>query len=397
MARYEAVKVIANVERMLVQNDGRIEDIPAQQVPSDPMRRSVTERLSYSIIPSMRSYHMVGRVPPETRFAFAKKVLARLMRIVSGPQSAYNQNATAAVEVLAETAELMRSRMLTMEMTLKELRRQNTLLLSRVQELGGGTGAHSPATAQAGITSQVPASPDPDGDAFSFIEFQCAFRGEEWMLRERMAEYIPILREALPARELTARPRVLDIACGDGLFLDLIRAEGWQGRGIDLNPAVVEVARSRGLEVEAADAISFTHTCPPASFDIVTSFQFVEHLTLEQLSALMRGVARVLAPGGIVLFETLNPHTLMSLRWYNLDLTHRHLIMPETLSWLVERAGLKAESWQGVHPVDPSKLLPETGDADHRRAMRQLNEFLYGPQDYYLVARRLRENEVDLA
>jgi len=389
MARYEAAKVISNVENMLVQNDGDIDDVQGEPAPTDLLQRSVTERLHFSIIPSMRSFQTIGKIEPGTRLALPKKVLARLLRMISAPQSAYNQNSTAAAEVLAETLEHTRKRLLAAEEIIRELRLQTALL----QAAPRATPAPAPSSAMS-------AAPAPRSEAksrmddYAYLEFQRRFRGEESELRQRMLEYVPIIQEALRDRG-DSKVRFLDIACGDGILLDVAREQGWETHGVDLNSALAEVARKKGLSVDLGDALGWLQGSPANAWDVVTCFQFVEHLTGEQLEVLMAGVARVLAPNGIAVFETINPHTLKSLQWFHLDPTHVKLIPPETLSWVAERAGLEPLFWRGAHPVPADQRLPSAGEGTVARNFERIDEWLHGDQDYYLIVRKPKEIEVD--
>src|SRR5690606_17438707 len=98
-----------------------------------------------------------------------------------------------------------------------------------------------------------------------------------------------------------------------------------------------------------------------------------------------------LAPGGVIIMETINPHTIMALRWYFLDLTHERLVFPEMLSLLVETVGLRVVEWKGINPVSEEQRLQLKGAADGNIA--QLNDLLYGDQDYYLIAQKVEQPE----
>ena len=54
---------------------------------------------------------------------------------------------------------------------------------------------------------------------------------------------------------------VLDIGCGRGELLDLLREQGLQARGIDINDEMVALCRGRGLTAEKSDAIAFLNAC----------------------------------------------------------------------------------------------------------------------------------------
>ena len=78
-------------------------------------------------------------------------------------------------------------------------------------------------------------------DAYTYVGFENSFRGSEAAIRDRQVDYVPLFDGASD---------ILDVGCGRGEFLDLLREQGITGRGIDLNGAMVEACRSRGLEAE---------------------------------------------------------------------------------------------------------------------------------------------------
>ena len=89
--------------------------------------------------------------------------------------------------------------------------------------------------------------------------------------------------------------RVLDVACGPGAFSDLFMAESYTG--IDLNPNYIAYANKnyRGaFEVQDARALGFAE----GSFDDVLVYGLLHHLGDDDVSAVARGLKRVLRPGG---------------------------------------------------------------------------------------------------
>ncbi len=91
-------------------------------------------------------------------------------------------------------------------------------------------------------------------------------------------------------RRLPPDPDLLDVGCGDGFFLSLVK--GGRRRGLELNPEAVRKARAKGLEVEEA----LLPAVPAGDADIITLFQVLEHV--EDPVGVLGQAARVLRPGG---------------------------------------------------------------------------------------------------
>ena len=101
-----------------------------------------------------------------------------------------------------------------------------------------------------------PPASRPSTEAFKYVGFEDRFRGSEDEIRSRLTEYVPYFAGASD---------VLDVGCGRGEFLDLLKKAGISGRGLDLNPEMVEVCRARGLDATAGDAVSYLIGLPDES------------------------------------------------------------------------------------------------------------------------------------
>lgn len=221
-----------------------------------------------------------------------------------------------------------------------------------------------------------------------------AFRGDEAEIRHRLDVHLPVLRGAAP---------VLDLGCGRGELLLLLREAGIAATGVDADPALVQAARRRGLEVSEGDALDALRALPAGSLGAVTAIHLLEHLGADALLRLLGEVRRVLRPGGILLAECPNPHTLrVGGGEFWIDPTHHRPLPPETLRLLATASGLALDRVEYLHPFPAEQRLAETapGRAGATapevtalsdridRLTGRLDELLNGPRDFVLIARR---------
>ena len=218
-----------------------------------------------------------------------------------------------------------------------------------------------------------------------YVAFEDALRGPREEIQARLKVYLPVLEKAKPeAGEFT----VLDVGCGRGEWLDLLRQEGYRARGVDFNRRMVEECREKQLDVECADALEYLSRVPDGSAGTVTVFHMVEHLPFRKVIRLLDEVTRILQPGGLAIFETPNPNNfLVGSRNFYFDPTHRNPIPNETLRFLVESRGLCQVKVMPLNPCDPCNHVPESKES--APVVRRFNEYFYGPQDYAVIGRKV--------
>ncbi len=216
-----------------------------------------------------------------------------------------------------------------------------------------------------------------------YVTFEDKFRGTRGEIRERLRVYLDILRAAGAGSE---EQPVLDIGCGRGEWLELLRDEGLAGRGVDLNDTLAHQCRERGLAVETGDAIAHLRSLPEASLGAVTGFHIIEHLPMETQLELYGEAVRVLRPGGVAIFETPNPQNLLvgACNFYA-DPTHKRPLYPETQKFFLEYRGFSRVELKFLHPHEPGARLPE--DEAPELAAR-LNDLLSCARDYAVIGYR---------
>lgn len=216
-----------------------------------------------------------------------------------------------------------------------------------------------------------------------------AFRGSEAVIAHRMEALLPLVKDRAP---------VLDLGCGRGELLVLLREAGIEARGIERDEALVQGAIRRGLRVTAGEILTILKSLETASVGAVTAIHVFEHLGGAALAAVLEECRRVIRPGGRLIAECPNPHNLRvgaALFWQ--DPTHVRPLLPETLVLFLKAAGFPSAEIEPVHPFPPDQQWsdstePGSGDGDLARRIHRLehrlDDVLNGPRDFRLSAER---------
>ncbi len=210
-----------------------------------------------------------------------------------------------------------------------------------------------------------------------FARFADEFRGPREVVKEGLRFYLPVLQEAGVADKL------LDLGCGRGEWLELLKEEGVAARGVETNHALIEEARARKLKVTEEDALEHLRKLEDASLSAVTGFHFIEHLRFESLVELLDEAARTLRPGGLVIFETPNPKNLTvgACNFYS-DPTHARPLFPETVRFVLVNCGFADVRVEYVNAACGSPFNDES------EAARALDGWFYGPRDFAVIGRK---------
>jgi O-antigen chain-terminating methyltransferase len=214
----------------------------------------------------------------------------------------------------------------------------------------------------------------PDEPNFDYGRFAERFRGNEEYVRRNVRFYEPFF---------AGRENVLDIGCGRGEFLELMRESGVRAKGIDLSEESVALCRHKGLDVEIADLFTYLANQPEGAFDGIFSSQVVEHLDPRVLPEMIRLCGSRLRPGGVMAIETPNPECLaIFATHFYLDPTHTRPVPHPLLAFYMEESGFGRIE---VHKLSPAlESMPELASLpeDFR------NRF-FGGLDYAIIGRRL--------
>ena len=236
---------------------------------------------------------------------------------------------------------------------------------------GASTSAFAP-----GATADRPAEFSAPLDSIAYVGFEDRFRGSQEDIRTRVEDYLPILASASD---------VLDVGCGRGELLDLLRQHGVTARGVDANDAMVQLCRARGLDVERDDALRFLERQPDGSLGGLVAIQVVEHFQPAYLLRFLETAHHKMRRGAPLVLETINPACWMAFfECYIRDITHRQALHPDTLRYLVQTSGFTNVDVQFRAPVsdgDRLERIPSAAEARLKPALSTRPSTLRQAQD----------------
>lgn len=193
---------------------------------------------------------------------------------------------------------------------------------------------------------------------------------------------------------------VLDLGCGRGELLYQLQAAGIAARGVDIDPAMVELCRSRDLDVEVGTALEALEAVADGELGGIFAAQVVEHFFPGVLLRFLRVARQKLAPGGLLVLETINAASLGAVaKSYFRDLDHKQPLHPDYLKLLAEMAGFIDVTVQFSSPFREDERLPALPSAEvlglsaeaHtalQAIFAHLDRALYAEQDYHIAARQ---------
>ncbi len=258
----------------------------------------------------------------------------------------------------------------------------------------------NPDVSDSRASSPAPGNQFDDLDSHKYVGFEDQFRGSPEDIQRRVAEYLPIFLGIGDRGSGIKASDVLDVGCGRGEFLALLREHGISARGIDVNPAMVEVCHAHGLDATAADALAYVRALPDGSLGGLFAAQVVEHLEPRYLTQLLDAAFDKLRPGAPIVLETINPACWFAFfESYIRDLTHVRPVHPDTLKYLLIATGFQHVEIRYRAPYPESDKLQEVGIGDQRSGIRDLvdtlnanvekiNRLLFTYLDYAAIGKR---------
>jgi SAM-dependent methyltransferase len=420
--------------RFLEQAKARVEGEELSVTPAGDAVHYARERLEEAFVHA----HAGSELPTNARLRPVKQAMLKAVRPVTSHQRPYNEQLLSAVDAIAAAMERlsqmadiqeqrstrMQASLATTDLTVDDLvdglRRLTDTVSDALVEVRSGL-AHVVATQEvelASVRTELAAIRSKQNLVFRtarealssqgievdqltelsrelttgyeelYEDLEDTFRGTREDVKAKLTPYLDDIAS------VSGSGSVVDVGCGRGEWLELLRDAGVASYGVDINKVVVERCVDRGLDVRAADALVHLREVPEGSVRAVTSFHVVEHLSLDTLVGLIDAALVALQPGGILVFETPNPtNVLVGAASFYLDPTHLKPLHPQFLEFLLQARGFAAVDGRFLNQGDGPELSPDdlSGSADPARNQQiadRINWALNGPLDYGVVARK---------
>jgi O-antigen chain-terminating methyltransferase len=213
------------------------------------------------------------------------------------------------------------------------------------------------------------------------------YRGSREEIANRLRIYLPDVEAAV---QRTGGKPVMDLGCGRGEWLQVLGEAGVENAfGVDTNPVQIHEAQELGLDVRQGDAVRMLAEAKDASLSVITAHHLIEHLPFDTVAWITREALRVLAPGGLLMFETPNTrNVLVGATTFHTDPTHIKPMPEQVMGVLFETAGF--------YPVDIRHLNAHER-FDEFRAKPDFNDelafLMFGPQDLAVLGLKPQDKE----
>ena len=188
-------------------------------------------------------------------------------------------------------------------------------------------------------------------------------------------------RDIRPALPTPRAGMVVDISCGRGELVRLLRADGYEVEGVDISPEQMALARASGLDrVREGDYRDILRE-RIGNLAAVTATDVLEHLTKHEVLDIFDHVAAALVPGGVFVARVPNAVSPFGLHIRYGDFTHESWFTARSIRQLAAEAGFcsvtvlpcppvahglisvgRAAPWHPISALCKTGFAAETGD-----------------------------------
>jgi len=150
---------------------------------------------------------------------------------------------------------------------------------------------------------------------------------------------------------------VLEIGCGKGVMLTMLKEKGIQAYGIDLSDTIVKYCLEKGLQATCSDLLSHLQSLKNDSIGGIFCAHVIEHLQPEEAIAFLKQAYRVMKQKSKLVIVTPNAKDLRTTERFWLDITHVRPYPKKLLCTLLQKEGF--HSIQAFSDKEPAKNIIE--------------------------------------
>lgn len=285
------------------------------------------------------------------------------------------------------------ARIFQLERSLDDLVQSISRTIQQSQSVSKSTAAVSTSSAPVENSTTTSAYEESEGklyervneaESFDYFAFENAFRGTQNDIMDRQRVYVPYFKDK--------SGKVFDLGCGRGEFLRLLKDEGIDAFGADMFPEYEVTGKLYDIDIRIGDGIAMLEQMEEKLGGIFCA-QVIEHIGFENIQKLCKLAYDKLEEGAYLVLETPNPMCVsMFTNAFYIDPTHEKPVHPMLMEYLLKMIGFKEV--QLLLPEHGLEQLPEIkSDAienldEINQAINRVSGFLFGSQDYGIVAKR---------
>jgi 2-polyprenyl-3-methyl-5-hydroxy-6-metoxy-1,4-benzoquinol methylase len=291
------------------------------------------EKIKYHVNPE-------NKLPHQTRAKFFKKLILRVIKVYTSVQIGFNIHVQEFLSGLTQNIQTITAYLKDLDAKVHQLEKDD---------------------------EYQPLYWDKEKDDF-YSFHQENFRGKPSEVKQNFKHYLDYLNSV---SFYTGNP-FIDFGCGRGEFLELLKQKNINSFGVDINSNFIDLIRKKEIIVKKADAIEFIKEYPK-KIGGMSAFHLLEHFSFPQLFDFLKLAHQKLKIDGKIFIETPNPDNLIVAgEWFYYDYTHQTKLPPELLKNLFDYIGFKNIKIIPLHPI--------------RETNSEIEERIFGPQDYALIA-----------
>lgn len=223
-------------------------------------------------------------------------------------------------------------------------------------------------------------------EQFDYFKFENEFRGSRNIIKANQENYIEYFK---------GKNIVVDVGCGRGEFLELLKENDIPAVGVDLFEEFVKYCKYKNLNAVHGDGIEYIRNLQNESIEGIFASQIAEHLKTEQLYALCKESYKKLKPGCYFILETPNPTSLsIYTNAFYMDPSHIKPVHPKTLEFFLKESGFKEIRVVYTEQSKVNYRLPLLeGEninnlSEFNDGINLLSDVIFGSQDYAVIAKK---------